>query len=66
MPAVRTKLTTRAPISAPLRLPSPPITTTTKATTSASTPMPSTAAWVGTTIAPPSPAMKQPIPNADT
>ena len=42
------------------------MTTTTKAMTSASIPMPSTAAWVGTTMAPPSPAMKQPIPNADT
>src|SRR5262249_40403557 len=55
MPAVRTKLTTTAPIRAPLRLPRPPITTTTKAMTSASTPIPSTAACVGTTIAPPSP-----------
>src|SRR5262249_44525789 len=47
-PAVRTKLTTSAPTSAPCRLPTPPITTTTKASISASTPMPSTAAWLGT------------------
>src|SRR5216684_484867 len=66
IPAVRTKLTTRAPTSAPFRLPSPPITTTTKAMTKASTPMPRTAAWVGTTIAPPRPAMKQPIVKAST
>ena len=66
MPAVRTKLTISAPTSAPCRLPSPPITTTTKASTSASMPMPSTAAWLGTMMAPPSPAMKQPIANAET
>ena len=35
-----------------------------KARTSASTPIPSTAAWAGTTTAPPSPAMKQPMANA--
>ena len=29
-------------------------------------PMPSTAVCVGTMMAPPSPAMKQPIANADT
>jgi hypothetical protein len=40
------------------------MTTTTKARISASTPMPSTADWPGTTMAPPSPAMKQPIVNA--
>src|SRR5499427_10509226 len=65
MPAVRTKLTISAPTSAPCRLPSPPMTTTTKARRSASTPMPSTAAWLGTMMAPPSPAMKQPIERRD-
>src|SRR5690242_12435325 len=66
MPAVRTKLTMSAPINAPSRLPSPPMTTTTNARISASTPMPSTAACAGTTTAPPRPAMKQPSANAWT
>ena len=56
----------RAPISAPSRLPSPPMTTTTKARISASTPMPSTAALLGTMTAPPRPAMKQPRVKACT
>src|SRR4249919_3790074 len=66
MPAVRTKLTMSAPINAPSRLPSPPMTTTTNARISASTPMPSTAACAGTTTAPPRPAIKQPSANACT
>src|SRR5262249_45044373 len=55
MPAVRTKLTISAPTSAPCRLPSPPITTTTKARMSASMPMPSTAGWAGTDEGPAEP-----------
>ncbi len=42
------------------------MTTTMNESTSASTPMPSTADWLGTMIAPPSPAMKQPSVKAST
>src|SRR5213083_1931988 len=56
----------RAPTSAPSRLPSPPITTTTNARMSASTPMPSTAPEIGMSTAPPSPAMRQPRVKACT
>src|SRR5262249_18019023 len=66
IPNSRTMPTRRAPTSAPSRLPRPPITTTTKARISASTPMPSTAPCCGTTTAPPRPAMKQPRLNAWT
>src|SRR6266545_2659838 len=61
MPISRTVPTINAPTSAPSRLPRPPVTTTMKERTSASTPIPSTADWLGTMMAPPSPAMKQPI-----
>src|SRR5262249_58229357 len=60
------KLKKGAPKKAPPGLPSPPMTTTTNARISASTPMPSTAACAGTTTAPPRPAMKQPSANAWT
>jgi hypothetical protein len=42
------------------------MTTTTKAMMRASTPMSSTAPWLGTMMAPPSPAMKHPRVNAWT
>ena len=42
------------------------MTTTTNARINASMPMSSTAVWIGTMMAPPSPAMKQPIAKADT
>src|SRR5437870_3215707 len=64
IPASRTTPTRSAPTSAPSRLPSPPTTTTMNARTTASIPMPSTADWPGTMMAPPSPAMKQPSVNA--
>src|SRR4026207_2053144 len=60
MPASRTRPTMRAPIKAPSRLPRPPMTTTTKARISASTPMPSTAPCWGTMTAPARPAVEQP------
>jgi hypothetical protein len=42
------------------------MTTTMNESTSASTPMPSTADWLGTMMAPPRPAMKQPSVKAST
>src|SRR5205807_2616120 len=64
--SVRTTATMNAPASAPSRLPRPPMTTTTNASTSASTPMPSTAPWMGTITAPANPAIRHPMAKAST
>jgi hypothetical protein len=49
----RTSPTMSAPSAAPCMLPSPPITTTAKASTITSTPMPGTTETVGAVRAPP-------------
>src|SRR5262249_2033300 len=65
-PISRMVPTSSAPTKAPTRPPRPPATTTMNERTSASPPIPSTADWLGTMMAPPSPAMKQPMVKAST
>ena len=57
------KPTSSAPMKLPAKLPSPPMTTTTKAVVSTSPSMPRATATVGAASAPPKPASQLPKTN---
>ena len=60
MAIVLAKPINKAPIAAPVTLPNPPVTTTAKAKTITSTPIPGTTEIIGADTAPPKQPNKQP------